>query len=81
MHASHKNEVLDLIRLLKPKPSCFNALRVRPNGDSGYVVPEDLIDIHYAFSLGCNDAWEFEYQLGEGWGIKSFMLDVQEKNL
>ena len=79
VHSSHKNEVLDLIRLLQPKPSYFNALRVGPNGDGGYVVPEDLIDIQYAFSPGCNNAWEFEYHLGEEWGIKSFMLDVQEK--
>ena len=79
VRTSHKNKILDLIRSIKPNSLYFNALRVGPNGDGGYVVPEDLNDIQYAFSPGCNNAWEFEYHLGEKWGIKSFMLDVKEK--
>ena len=49
-------------------------LRIGPQKDGGYLIPDDLDDIKYCFSPGVAAESRFEYQLAE-LGIEVFMAD------
>lgn len=68
-------KVVDNIKQLKPMPSQHRLIRVGPEGDGGYLVPDDLEGIKYCFSPGVSDIAGFEEQLHKDWGIFSFLAD------
>jgi len=69
--------VLDTIFKIKPIES--NLVRVGPQNDGGYFLPKDFNGVSYAFSPGSNGAWGFEKDLGDNYGIHSFIIDKEIK--
>jgi hypothetical protein len=56
------------------RPLESNLIRVGPAGDGGYLLPDDLDGIDYAFSPGVSDESGFEADLARR-GMKVFMAD------
>lgn len=63
-----------LIRSLRPYDSGHPLIRVGPEGDGGYLVPDDLDGIASAFSPGVEKESRFEHALAER-GMSVFMAD------
>jgi hypothetical protein len=69
-----RDRMLDTIRLLQPKASPFRLVRLGPQEDSGYLVPDDLKGIVACFSPGVSNSSGFEQAVADR-GIRSFMAD------
>jgi hypothetical protein len=63
-----------LVHSLHPYDSGVPLIRVGPDGDGGYLVPDDLGDIGYAFSPGVAKESRFELALAER-GMTVLMAD------
>jgi hypothetical protein len=76
---SSKEQVLDLLKLMKPVASPKPMIRLGPAGDGGYLVPDDLDDIRACFSPGVSDEAGFELSFANR-GVPCFLTDasVQE---
>ncbi len=68
------SKLIKLIDLLKPYDLGYNLIRVGPNGDGGYLVPDVLKKIKTCFSPGVGKIHGFENDLLER-GVKVFMAD------
>lgn len=70
---------LDKIRgslaMLAPLSTNVDLIRVGPESDGGYIIPNVLEGIEACFSPGVNNVKQFEDQLAEKYNIKSFMCD------
>jgi hypothetical protein len=69
-----KQDVLNLIKSLHPKKSKFPLIRLGPNDDGGYLVPDDLIGIEACFSPGVDQSSGFEEDCSKA-GMKLFLAD------
>lgn len=67
-------EVTSLIRKLHPYRFENDLIRVGPNKDGGYLIPNDLEGIHACFSPGVGDCSEFELWCFNR-GIEIFLAD------
>lgn len=67
-------ELADLIRALHPVDSGKALIRLGPEGDGGYLVPDDLDGIEYCFSPGVSTESGFEAALAER-GLHVFLAD------
>ncbi len=67
-------DVLTLIRALRPVDGGFELIRLGPGGDGGYLVPDDLRGIDYAFSPGVANQSGFEAALADR-GMHVFLAD------
>jgi hypothetical protein len=63
-----------LIRSLRPVRGEAPLIRIGPAGDGGYLVPDDLDGIDYAYSPGVSDESGFELDLSLR-GMNVFMAD------
>jgi len=72
----NKAEIEDLIKQLKPL-TCpdSNLIRVGPNSDGGYLVPDDLDGISACFSPGVNTEAGFELDCANR-GMNVFLADL-----
>lgn len=77
-----KNKVVGLIQRLIPFKTNKSLVRLGPNGDGGYLVPDDLKDIEACFSPGVSSISGFELDCSK-LGMKLFLADksVNEVNL
>jgi hypothetical protein len=71
---TRKPELVALLESLHPVDSGIPLVRLGPDGDGGYLVPDDLDGIEYAFSPGVSDESGFEADLAER-GIRVFLAD------
>ncbi len=55
-----KEKIIKLIKKLHPSKTQFELIRVGPNKDGGYIIPNDLNNIQACFSPGVDDISEFE---------------------
>ncbi|MGH8224461.1 MAG: FkbM family methyltransferase [Woeseiaceae bacterium] len=67
-----REELLRLLRVLGPLEAPL--IRIGPAGDGGYLVPDDLEGIRYAFSPGVSTQSGFEAELAER-GMQVFLAD------
>jgi len=70
-----RDSLLGLIRSLHPLEPGVDLIRVGPDGDGGYLLPDDLGGIEYAFSPGVSDESGFEADLARR-GMQVFMADA-----
>lgn len=63
------------VRKIAPKSCGIPLIRIGPDGDGGYLMPDDLGGIAACFSPGTNNYKGFEDRLARDYGIKSFMCD------
>jgi len=64
----------DLVRALRIVPISQDLVRIGPDGDGGYLLPDDLEGIAYGFSPGVADCSDFELDLANR-GIHFFLAD------
>lgn len=69
-----RNSLSALITSLHPIDAGIPLIRIGPDGDGGYLVPDDLDGIAYAFSPGVSTESGFEASLAER-GMDVFMAD------
>lgn len=77
-----KNKVEELIKKLHPYKTQHELIRVGPNGDGGYLIPNDIENISACFSPGVDKISEFEKWCFEK-GMKIYLADksVDKVNL
>jgi len=68
------SRVKELIFQLHPVVTSHGLIRLGPNGDGGYLVPNDLVGIEACFSPGVSNVAGFERDCAE-MGMKVFMAD------
>ncbi len=80
--ATPKERVERLIESLHPIKSQYDLIRIGPEGDGGYLVPDDLDGIQACFSPGVANISEFELQCYQR-GMAIYMADksVDKVNL
>lgn len=80
--AVSKETINELFRSFHPYQINFDLIRLGPDGDGGYLVPDDLEDIEACFSPGVDIISEFELDC-LNYGMKLFMADksVDRPNL
>lgn len=69
-----RDRLAALIRSLRPIRADSELIRVGPSGDGGYLVPDDLKGIEFAYSPGVSDESGFEADLALR-GMKVFLAD------
>jgi hypothetical protein len=67
-------DVLRVLRSLRPVSGGADLIRLGPAGDGGYLVPDDLAGIEYAFSPGVSTESGFEAELAAR-GMRVFLAD------
>jgi hypothetical protein len=72
--ATSKERVKSLIEKLRPFKTEKQLIRLGPNGDGGYLVPDDLIGVKACFSPGVYKTVQFEEDCLK-LGMKVFMAD------
>ncbi len=73
-HFTDRREIKSLITRLHPTSSDIQLIRLGPNSDGGYLVPDDFAGIEACFSPGVDRISGFEKDCAE-MGIKVFMAD------
>ena len=73
--SSSKDQVLGLLKLMRPVSSPAPMIRLGPAGDGGYLVPDDLEDIKACFSPGVSDVAGFELAFANR-GVPCFLADA-----
>lgn len=73
--SSSKEQVLGLLKLMRPVPSPAPLVRLGPAADGGYLVPDDLADIKACFSPGVSDEAGFELAFANR-GVPCFLADA-----
>jgi hypothetical protein len=77
MHAAPRtpsSSLRDLLKALRPLDPGIELVRIGPDGDGGYLVPDDLEGIAHAFSPGVSTESGFEAELAER-GMQVFLAD------
>lgn len=77
LHAVRRTRRADLaglIHALRPLETGRDLVRVGPDGDGGYLLPDDLDGIEYAFSPGVSDESGFEADLARR-GMQVMLAD------
>ena len=69
-----KESVVSLINKLHPYSIDKELIRLGPNGDGGYLVPDDLVGIEACFSPGVDQISEFEADCLKR-GMQIFLAD------
>lgn len=72
--ATPYERVADLVRRLRPFKAPQGLIRIGPDGDGGYLVPDDLDGISACLSPGVSTVSEFEYACADR-GIPCFLAD------
>jgi hypothetical protein len=76
-HSAPRTEaarVRALLQALRPREPGIELIRIGPENDGGYLVPNDLDGIRYAFSPGVSDESGFEAELANR-GMQVFLAD------
>ena len=68
------DDVRRVLRTLRPIDGGYELIRLGPDGDGGYLVPDDLAGIEYAFSPGVSTESGFEAALAAR-GQRVFLAD------
>jgi len=68
------DDVRGVLRSLRPVDGGYELIRLGPDGDGGYLVPDDLAGIEYAYSPGVSTESGFEAALAAR-GQRVFLAD------
>jgi len=71
---TEREDLVRLVRLLRPMDPGIELIRLGPAGDGGYLLPDDLEGIRNAYSPGVANESGFELALAER-GIRVHMAD------
>ena len=71
---THASRLQKLVEAMRIQPTEQNLIRVGPDHDGGYLLPDDLEGLEYCFSPGVASCSDFEMQLAER-GFRVFLAD------
>lgn len=71
---TRRSDLVLLMQSLRPVGDGGRLIRVGPDGDGGYLIPDDLSGIHYGLSPGVSTESGFEAELAER-GIEMLLAD------
>lgn len=74
-----KDKVHELLMKLQPINNGHQLVRIGGQSDGGYLLPNDFHDISVCFSPGSNLLWNFERELAESYGIRSYICDSEDQ--
>ena len=74
IHASGQGALSSLLHSLHPVETQYPLIRLGPEGDGGYLVPDDLVGITTCFSPGVGDVSAFEEDCARR-GMRVFLAD------
>ena len=74
------DDILQLLTQLRPLSCGRELIRIGPDGDGGYLLPDDLEEIHYCFSPGVGSTVGFESALADR-NIRCFLADYSVQSL
>tara|TARA_B100000795_G_scaffold221266_1_gene175903 strand:- start:576 stop:1358 length:783 start_codon:yes stop_codon:yes gene_type:complete len=77
--AADNNSIKSLINKLKPYNVGYDLIRLGPDADSGYLLPNDLEGIEACFSPGCDNKYQFEENCFDR-NMKVFIADKTVEN-
>ncbi|MEM6642257.1 MAG: FkbM family methyltransferase [Bacteroidota bacterium] len=77
--ASSESDILEIISKFRPYNSGHKLIRMGPDGDGGYLVPDDLANIEACFSPGVGEFYQFELDCLNR-GMKVFLADKSVEN-
>jgi hypothetical protein len=78
----HWKELVEIAQVLgsfRPFDTGYDLIRAGNNGDGGYLIPNDLDESDLLFSPGSDRLADFENYLAKNYGIKSVIIDTQDK--
>jgi hypothetical protein len=64
---------MELLLKFKPKNNGWDLIRIGAENDGGYLIPKDLENLKFCFSPGSDLLWQFEEDLADNFGIKSYI--------
>jgi hypothetical protein len=70
---------MELLLKFKPKYNGWDLIRIGAENDGGYLIPNDLENLKFCFSPGSDLLWQFEEDLADNFGIKSYICDSADK--
>jgi len=70
---------MELLLKFKPKHNGWDLIRIGGENDGGYLIPNDLENLKFCFSPGSDLLWQFEKDLADNFGIKSYICDSADK--
>lgn len=73
--------ITNFLKKFRNKTVLVDLIRIGGDSDGGYLVPNILENIDFCFSPGVNNVIDFELQLSNEFGIKSFMADASISSL
>jgi hypothetical protein len=71
-----REDILKLLEAMRPKPSPAPLIRIGPDRDGAYLLPDDLKGVSACFSPGVSNSKDFEDQLAMEYGIASHLCDA-----
>ena len=71
----HKKAISNFLQSVYPVSTDRKLVRFGPNGDGGYLIPDDLNNIHACFSPGVSSVSGFEKDCAEK-GIEVYLADA-----
>jgi len=71
-----RDDILKLLEAMRPKPSPAPLIRIGPDRDGAYLLPDDLKGVSACFSPGVANRKDFEDQLAMEHGIASHLCDA-----
>ena len=75
LRSPDRDEVIQFIKRLRPYTTEHPLVRIGPNFDGGYLLPDDLVDVKSCYSPGVGGSSNFELDLAQR-GIRSYMADA-----
>jgi len=72
---TNPTDLIDFLNLLYPKNTEHHLIRIGPDSDGGYLLPNDLLGVDTCFSPGVSDNSKFENELSIKYNIKSYLCD------
>lgn len=73
--AADENDVVRVIRKMRPVSAGRELIRIGAGHDGGYLVPDDLAGVSANFSPGTGAGTSFEEDLAKRYSIRSFLAD------
>lgn len=71
---TNDEDILDLMRKLRPQDCGIELIRAGGSRDGGYLIPDDLEGVENCFSPGVGPTSDFENQMADR-GIRCFLAD------
>ena len=66
----------NFVQSIEPVNNGFNLIRVGPDSEGSYLLPDDLDGIRLNISPGVGETWQFESALLNSFNIPSLMIDA-----